>query len=98
MILLSYTLGDVHMIKLIAQVTIQNMSKRDNIKIKLSVLDENEEDEVCKLHVHVIYYISKLPVHISKLPVYFYAIYTLHFSFRYLLILFLKSHPHLLLQ
>lgn len=34
------------MIKLIAQVTIQNMSKRDNIKIKLSVLDENEEDEV----------------------------------------------------
>ena len=61
MILLSYTLGDVHMIKLIAQVTIQNMSKRDNIKIKLSVLDENEEDEVCKLHV--IYYISKLFVY-----------------------------------
>ena len=39
-------LGDVHMIQLIAQVTIQNMSKRDNIKIKLSVLEENGEEEV----------------------------------------------------
>ena len=45
-------LGDVHMIQLIAQVTIQNMSKRDNIKIKLSVLEENTEEEVV-LHTYI---------------------------------------------
>ena len=50
-------LGDVHMIQLIAQVTIQNMSKRDNIKIKLSVLEENEEEEVI-LHTSLIHQIS----------------------------------------
>ena len=50
-------LGDVHMIQLIAQVTIQNMSKRDNIKIKLSVLEENEEEEVV-LHTSLRHQIS----------------------------------------
>ena len=40
------------MIQLIAQVTIQNMSKRDNIKIKLSVLEENGEEEVV-LHTYI---------------------------------------------
>lgn len=45
------------MIQLIAQVTIQNMSKRDNIKIKLSVLEENKEEEVV-LHTSLRHQIS----------------------------------------